>query len=188
MSGSKEGLVEEGDVALEVLLGLLEDPLLEVDEVEGVGVLDLLGLEPLDEEGEVVRDLLAVEDAVDHVAAEQPHLDLVPGVRVDLRVLVDRLEDVGRRRTVRKLQLVERLLVDRQLVPALEVLYWHVLQDRVHLVVSVLEHQVRLHVLLLQLTHELLVFRRLGGLQPALRFDVHLLQRLWQLVGGKVMQ
>ena len=45
-----------------------------------MGVVNLLGFEPLDEEGEVIRYLLSVEDAVDHVAAEQPHLDLVAGV------------------------------------------------------------------------------------------------------------
>lgn len=60
-----------------------------------MGVLDLLGLEPFDEEGKVVGDFLAVEDPVDHVAAEQPHLDLIASVGVDLGVLVDRLEDVG---------------------------------------------------------------------------------------------
>lgn len=92
--------MEESDVAFEVLLGFLEDPLFKVDEVEGVRVVYLLRLQPLYEEGEVIRYLLAVEDPVDHVAAEQPHLDLVTGVRVDLAVLVDRLEDVRCSRSV----------------------------------------------------------------------------------------
>jgi hypothetical protein len=35
-----------------------------------VGIFDLLGLQPFDEEGEMVGDLLPVEDAVDHMAAE----------------------------------------------------------------------------------------------------------------------
>ena len=65
-----------------------------------MGVVNLLGFEPLDEEGEVIWYLLSVEDAVDHVAAEQPHLDLVAGVGVDLRVFVDRLKDVGSGRSV----------------------------------------------------------------------------------------
>lgn len=54
-----------------------------------MGILDLLGLQPLDEERKVIWNLLPVEDTVDHVAAEQPHLDLVAGVRVDLCILVD---------------------------------------------------------------------------------------------------
>lgn len=58
-------------------------------------VVDLLGLEPLDEEGKVIVNLLPVEDTVDHVAAEEPHFDLVAGVRVDLCVLMDRFKDVG---------------------------------------------------------------------------------------------
>lgn len=151
-------------------------------------VLDLLGLEPLDEEGEVVRYLLAVEDAVYHVAAEESHLDLVARVRVDLRVFVDGLEDVGGGRAVGKLQLVEGLLLDGQLVAALEVFDGHVLEDRVDLVVGVLEHQVRLHVFLLQLAHELLVLGRLGGLQPALGLDVDLLEGLRKFVGGEVVE
>lgn len=32
----------------------LQDPLLEIDEIEGMRVFDLFGLEPFDEEGEVV--------------------------------------------------------------------------------------------------------------------------------------
>ena len=141
-----------------------------------MGIFDLLGLEPLDEEGEVIGYLLAVEDAVDHVAAEETHLDLVASVGVDLCVFVDRLEDVGGGRAVGKLQLVEGLLLDRQLVAPLEVFDRHVLEDRVYLVVGVLEHQVRLHVLFFKLADELLVLRGLGGLQPTLALDIDLLK------------
>jgi hypothetical protein len=92
--------MQQRDIPFQVLLCFLEDPLLKIDKIEGVGVVDLLGLEPLDEEGEVIGDLLPDEDAVDHVAAEKSHLYLVAGVGIDLRVLVDRLEDVGCRRSV----------------------------------------------------------------------------------------
>lgn len=105
--------MQKGDVPLQVLLALLEDPLLEVDEIKGVRVLDLLGLQPLDKEGEVISNLLPIEDPIDHVTAEQPHLDLVASVRVDLAVLVDRFEDVRGRRSVRKLQVIEGFLVNR---------------------------------------------------------------------------
>ena len=46
--------MEQGNVTLQILLGFFEDPLLEVDEVESMRVFDLLGLEPLDEEREVI--------------------------------------------------------------------------------------------------------------------------------------
>lgn len=70
-------------------------------------VFDLLALEPLEEEGKMISNFLTVEDAVYHMAAEKSHLDLIASVRVDLTVLVDGLEDVGRGRTVRELQLVK---------------------------------------------------------------------------------
>lgn len=54
-----------------------------------MGVLDLFGLEPLDEKREVVRNFLPVENSIYHVATEQPHLYFVPCVRVDLAVFVD---------------------------------------------------------------------------------------------------
>jgi hypothetical protein len=76
--------VQQRDVSLEVLLRLLQDPFLEVEEVKCVRVFDLLGFDPFDEEGEVVRNLLTVEDSIHHVAAEETHLDLVTRVRVDL--------------------------------------------------------------------------------------------------------
>lgn len=83
------------DVLLEVLLRLLVDPLLEVVEVETMRVGDLPAGQPLAVSLEVIRNFLAVEDAVDHVAAEEAQLDLVARVRVDLLVFVDGLEDVG---------------------------------------------------------------------------------------------
>ena len=46
--------MEECDVPLQVLLRLLQNPLLEVDEIEGMGVFDFFGLQPFYEEGEVV--------------------------------------------------------------------------------------------------------------------------------------
>ena len=51
---SEEGLVQKRDVPLQVLLRLLKNPLLEVDEIEGMGVFDFFGLQPFYEEGEVV--------------------------------------------------------------------------------------------------------------------------------------
>ena len=71
------------------------NPLLEVVEIETMRVGDLPAGQPLAVTLEVVRNLLAVEDAVDHVATEETQLDLVARVGVDLLVLVDRLEDVG---------------------------------------------------------------------------------------------
>ena len=81
--------MEECDIAFEVALGLLQDPLLEVEEVEGMGVFYLLELQPLHEEGKVVGDFLATEDPINHVATKQSHLDLVAGVRVNLHVLMN---------------------------------------------------------------------------------------------------
>jgi len=71
------------------------NPLLEVVEVKHIGVGNLLAAKPLEEEGEVFANLLPAEDAVHHVAAEQPQLYLVPGMGVNLFVLMDALEDMG---------------------------------------------------------------------------------------------
>lgn len=45
-----------------------------------------------------------------------------------------------------------------------------------------------LHVFLLELAYELLVFWGLGGLQPALGLDVDLLEGFWEFVGGEVVE
>jgi len=66
--------VEKCDVALQILLGFLEDPPFEVNEVKSMGVFYLLGLEPLDEKRKVIRNFFPVENSIDHVAAEQSHL------------------------------------------------------------------------------------------------------------------
>ena len=59
-----------------------------------MGVLDLLTLHPLEEERKMVSNFLAIEDTVDHMAAEQSHLYLIASVGVDFTVLVDGLKDV----------------------------------------------------------------------------------------------
>lgn len=68
--------MQEDDVLIEVFLCFAEDPLLEVHEVEPL-VGQPVANEPLDVVLEVGLDLGRVEYPVYHVAAEQPHLDLV---------------------------------------------------------------------------------------------------------------
>lgn len=69
--------MQQRDVLLEIVLSLLEDPLLEINKVKSVAVVDFLVLKPVYEMREVVGNLFAVEDSVYHMATEQPHLDLV---------------------------------------------------------------------------------------------------------------
>lgn len=77
-----------------------------------MGVVYLLSLEPLDEEGKVIIDLLPVKNTVDHVAAEKTHFDLVASVGVDFCVFMDWFEDVGSGWTIRKFELVKWFFVD----------------------------------------------------------------------------
>jgi hypothetical protein len=169
---SEEGLVKLGDVLLQIALGLLMDPLLEVVEIESIRVGDLSALEPLEVVGEVVGYLLAVKDAVDHMTAEETQLDLVTCVRMDFLVLVDGLEDVRGRRTVGELQLLEGFLSHLRFVSLLKVFDRHLSQHVPHLAVGVLEVQMRFHVLLLQQGHESLVLWGFNALLPVGLVDV----------------
>lgn len=70
--------MQQGDILLQVLLRLLQNPLLEVQKVESVRIMDTLVSKPSNKVWEVVRDVLPVENTVNHMTTEQPHLDLVP--------------------------------------------------------------------------------------------------------------
>ncbi len=87
--------MQKRDISLKILLCFLKNPFFEIDEIEGMLVIDLFGLEPLDEEGKMIWDFFAVENSVDHVAAEQSHFDFVAGVGIDFAILMDRLEDIA---------------------------------------------------------------------------------------------
>jgi len=89
------------------------------------------------------------------MTTKQSHLNFVASVRVDLVVLVNRLENVRSRRSVRKLKLVECFLIHSQFVSPVEVFYRNIVQNHIDFVVSVLIHQMRLHVLLYQLLQKL---------------------------------
>lgn len=102
--------MELPNVLFEVVLSLVMDPLLEVVEIEHVGVRDMLCVEPLDKEWEVVSHLFSVEDSVDHMTTEESQLYLVAGVRMNFLILMDGLEDMRGRRPVCELQLLERIL------------------------------------------------------------------------------
>lgn len=67
---SKECFVQQGYVLLQILLSFLQDPLLEIYEIESMRIFYLLILEPPYEKGKVIRDLLSVEYTIDHMAAE----------------------------------------------------------------------------------------------------------------------
>lgn len=43
----------------------------------------------------MVINLLTVEDAVDHMAAKQPHFDFITSMRINLFVFMDALKDIG---------------------------------------------------------------------------------------------
>lgn len=91
---SEKGLMQQGNIFLQVLLLLLQDPLLEVQEVESVWVVYPFPLQPVHEVREVLRDLVPYEYPVYHVTTKQTHLYLVTQVRLDAFVLVDCLEYV----------------------------------------------------------------------------------------------
>lgn len=86
--------MQQRNVLFQVVLSLLQDPLLEINEVERVGVVDVLGLQPVYEVGEIVWYFPPVEYPIYHVAAEQPHFYFVPQVQVNLFVLVNTLKDM----------------------------------------------------------------------------------------------
>ena len=131
--------MQQSNIPLQVRLSLLQNPLLEEDEVKGVRVLDSLGLQPFDEEWKVVVNLLPIEYSIDHMTAEQPHLYLIPRMRVDLRILMDRLEYVRRGRPVRELQFIEAGLSHCLPIPLLEVLDRHLLDHTGYRVVGIIE-------------------------------------------------
>ena len=150
VSFSEESLMKQSNIFLQVLLALWVNPLLKVNEVKSVIVMDSFRLEPLRKKREVLIHLFSVENPVYHVTAKQSHLYLVTNVAVYVLVLVNVLENVWSCWTVGKFQLVEYLLAYRWLVTLVEILYRHVAQNAIYLVVCVFVHYVRLHVLLFQ--------------------------------------
>ena len=91
---SEEFFVKQRDIPFQVLLGFFQNPFFEINKIESVGVFDSFCPQPVDEMWEVVGNFLTNENTVDHMAAEQPHFDLVPQVQVNLLVLMDALEYV----------------------------------------------------------------------------------------------
>jgi hypothetical protein len=62
--------VQDCNIPFKILLGLLKYPFLEVDEVKGVMIVDLLGFKPLNVKRKMVGYFLAVEDSVDHMTTK----------------------------------------------------------------------------------------------------------------------
>jgi hypothetical protein len=67
-----------------------------------VRVFYLLPLDPFNEERKMIRNLLTIENTVYHVTTKQTHFYLVTSVRINSSVLMDRFENVGSRRSIRK--------------------------------------------------------------------------------------
>lgn len=126
------------NIFLEVGRVLLENPTFEIVEVERVPVFYFVGLEPLQEIRKVPADGGPAEDALDHMAAEDSHLDLVLQVRVDGLAVLDHSEQVHSDGPIPELELVEILLGNLEPVPVLETLDGHVLHDVLNKHVSVL--------------------------------------------------
>jgi len=132
--------MEKSDVAFQVLLSLLKYPSFEVYKVESMRVFYLFGLQPLYEKREVVRNFFPVENSIDHVAAKESHLNLVPSMGVYLVILMNWLKDVRGSGAVGKLQVVEGSLVDVKFIAFFEIFDGHILEYDSCFTVGVLEH------------------------------------------------
>lgn len=151
-------------------------------------VFYLLGIEPNDEVGKVISDFFPIEDTIDHMAAEHPHLYFVFGMRVDIFVKIDRSEDVCCNWTVGKFEFIEGLLVDGQFVADLEVFNIYFFQYQLQFIISVLKYQMNFHVLFIQTAKKFLKIWSLSTLNPLFALDVHPLKRFWHFTGGKVVE
>ena len=138
-----------GNILFQIMLCLLMDPLLEIMEVEGVRIRDLSYFQPFQKEWKIVSHFLAVENAVDHVAAEKTKFDFVASVRMDLFVFVDGLEDMRSGGSISEFKLFEGLLGDFRFVTLAKILDRHLTQHMTHLTVNILEVEMSLHVFLL---------------------------------------
>ena len=86
--------MQDGNILFQVLPALLQNPLLEIHEIERVLVTYVFVPQPTDEVGEVISDLPPVEYSVYHVTAKQTHLYLVSEVTLNFFVFVNCLENV----------------------------------------------------------------------------------------------
>ena len=86
--------MKQGNIFLQILLSLRINPLLKVDKIKGMFIMDSLRLKPLCEKWEILVYFLPVEYSVYHMATKQPHLYLVPYMTVYVLVLVNVLENV----------------------------------------------------------------------------------------------
>lgn len=188
ISGSEEGFVELSDVFLQVVLSLVVDPLLEIVEVEDVRVADVSGCQPLGEEGEVVAYFFAVEDSVDHVAAEESEFDFVAGVRVYLLVFMDGLEDVGGGGPVGELEFFEGVFCDIWFVSFLKIFDGHFSEYLCNFAVDIFEGEMCFHVFFLQMGEVLFVLWCFGAFFPVVFIDVSVGQRFWQLLSAQTSE
>jgi hypothetical protein len=106
------------------------------------------------------------------MAAEQPHLYLITGMRVYFVVLVDGFEDVRGGRPVGKLEVIESFFIDVKFVTFLKIFNRHVLQNYSNFAISVLKHKMCFHVLLFHFVHVSFEFHRFHAFVPPLVVNV----------------
>ena len=101
--------MQEHNIFIQILLSFTQYPLLKVYEVKPITRQPILH-QPLIEVLEVSLHLMWIEYPIDHVTAEQFHLNLILQVTVDGFVLMDKFEHVGGCRSVGYFELLELCL------------------------------------------------------------------------------
>ena len=117
-------------------------------------VADSFSLEPLIEIREVLSQFFTIENSINHVTAKKSNFDLVSEMRIYLFILMDALEYVRSRGSVRKFELVKLFLSDAFRISLLEIFDRHMLNDRLKQIISILIVHIGFHVLLIELTQK----------------------------------
>jgi hypothetical protein len=131
-----------------------------------MGVLILFFGEPVHKGREMFLDFFSIEDSINHMAAEESHLDLISGVGVDFFVFVYDLENIGSCGAVGELEVIKGLFSDGQFVPLVEVFNRNFVNDGRGFIVGVLKQNLCFHDFLIQLVDFFFILNSFGALGP----------------------
>lgn len=164
---SKEFLMKQWYILLQVFLGFFQYPLFEEQEIECMRIIYIFTFQPIYKMWEVVRDLPSIKYSVYHVATKQPHFYFISQMRVYFFVFVDTLENVRSCWAVRKFQIVKTLLSYIECVSLIKIFYGHVLNYILYQSISILKYKLSFQLLFLKFVTIITILLCFGAFLPS---------------------
>ena len=134
---------------------------------------------PLYKIREMIKNLLSMENSINHMTTEEPHFDFISQMRIYLFIFMNTLKNIRSHWSISKFKFIKCLLCDLKFISLIKIFNRHLLNNSPSFSVSVFIQVMGFHILFLELGN---IFSKVScrdALFPFIYINVCFSKALW---------